>query len=477
MTLYVESEPAIIFRGLMLSESSMDVDDDEEESSSAYETSTMATSEGDLFEGEGEEDEDEQDQGEESNGERVVEYEWTPEATEGEKEDRKLSALPLLENQSESMPSSAVSFEVAQGTFPGSDSFGGEPPRRSSLRRASYSSIESVGEASDQKTNRRITISIPDDDLPGTLPSNWTSVARRTSIREVSKQPQPPSAGKSRAGLLKNLKSHISSRLSSSKDSSTSDVTLDHAASSLGRSAYNAQWGDVAAAAAVVAADTAPKQRIQFFVGDNILAFLNILNHTNPDDSPESFSIDPVNKFGYPPGEGRTNQEQRGPYSYVLATVRRVHFDEDVPYYTVVRADTSTEQRCDAAWMEPITDSDGMEAALRAAQRTGLSAEDDIESEEEFGILVTCGLRLLDVEAWCIECFKTQVVPFYQRMRAAAKEQVGHMLYGDRPFACRMRFTGVNMLVSCSFVFLFLEQVVLAFVPARMDFAFTVVAL
>jgi hypothetical protein len=111
----------------------------------------------------------------------------------------------------------------------------------------------------------------------------------------------------------------------------------------------NTQLQDAAAAAAVVALSTgvSAAKRIQFVVDDVVLVFLNILNHTNSVDPPEAFTVVPVNTYGYPSGEGHRPAEQQGPYVYVMATVKRVHFDEDVPYYTVVRADTGAEQRAD----------------------------------------------------------------------------------------------------------------------------------
>ena len=54
-----------------------------------------------------------------------------------------------------------------------------------------------------------------------------------------------------------------------------------------------------------------------------------------------------VNRYGFPPGEGTTAEEQNGPYSFVMATVQTVHFDEFAEYYTVKRADSGAEQRAD----------------------------------------------------------------------------------------------------------------------------------
>ena len=126
--------------------------------------------------------------------------------------------------------------------------------------------------------------------------------------------------------------------------------SVDNAISSLGQ-ASNSEWENVAAAAAVVAAGMGAgsnkRSHLQFAVDDNVLVFLNILNHTNSVDPQDAFTVTPVNRFGFPPGEGKTVAQQQGPYVYVLATVRKVHFDEDVRYYTVARADTGAEQRAD----------------------------------------------------------------------------------------------------------------------------------
>ncbi len=112
----------------------------------------------------------------------------------------------------------------------------------------------------------------------------------------------------------------------------------------------NTQLDDAAAAAAVVALSTdaaASSIRKKYVVDDYVLIVLNILNITNLVDPPDTFTVKPVNKFGFPPGEGNTSREQEGPYVFVMALVKRVHFDEDVPYYTVTRADTGTEQRAE----------------------------------------------------------------------------------------------------------------------------------
>ena len=90
------------------------------------------------------------------------------------------------------------------------------------------------------------------------------------------------------------------------------------------------------------------RQIKKFAVGDTVLVLLALLNVTNVDDSKDTFTVAPVNRMGFPQGEGRTDGEKMGPYKYVLATVNHVHFDEDDRYYTIIRADTGTEQRADS---------------------------------------------------------------------------------------------------------------------------------
>jgi hypothetical protein len=55
----------------------------------------------------------------------------------------------------------------------------------------------------------------------------------------------------------------------------------------------------------------------------------------------------PVNKMGYPEGQGKTIKERKGPFMYVLCYVKSLHFWDHAIYYTVVRCDTGTSQRAD----------------------------------------------------------------------------------------------------------------------------------
>jgi class 3 adenylate cyclase len=252
----------------------------------------------------------------------------------------------------------------------------------------------------------------------------------------------------------------------------------------LGSLDTNAEWENTVAAAAIVAASAAPpanRSGKQFSQDGHVLVMLAILNITNHDDDKETFTIAPVNRYGYPEGEGKTEAQKHGPYSFVLCTVTKVHFDEDERYYTVKRADTGTEQRADPNWMESIKDDEAtVESALRAAKRTRLTEEEKNNSRErEYRGPVRV---LSDSFREVVSCLpakklKNHLVRWYTQARRRTKILLTHVLHGDKGFAFKMRVTGINFLVLCSFMYLFTEVICLAFLPARLDWAAAFVGL
>jgi len=213
-------------------------------------------------------------------------------------------------------------------------------------------------------------------------------------------------------------------------------------------------WDSVAAAAAVVRASSrAPKRsHIQFGQNDHVLVLLTLLNVTNLTDDKDGFTVDPVNSFGYPAGEGKTEAERNGPYKFVLCVVRNVHFDEDERYYTVERLDTHSEQRADPPWMEAIADETALQAALRASKRTTKTKQ--VITKEQ-----------VNDHTWYTERF----VPWVRRTRASSKRLLEDILHGKGDYVVRLRFTGINLLVLCSLVFLFLDTISLAFLASSSD--------
>ena len=191
-------------------------------------------------------------------------------------------------------------------------------------------------------------------------------------------------------------------------------------------------------------------------------------------------TIEPVNKYGYPKGKGYNELQKKGPHVYVLATVKKVHFDETARYYTVERADTNTEQRADTEWMERIMQgSEGEKAAQKAATMTRdrmirkqkLKAERG-RSYKNYPLLLCysiskCFHKIIGSKLQCCWHYTTFV----------AVQQSRQFLYGGKPYACTIQCTGINFLVACSFIFVFIDQVRLAWIPVESDKAILVLAI
>jgi hypothetical protein len=270
-----------------------------------------------------------------------------------------------------------------------------------------------------------------------------------------------------------------------------------------------AAWDSVAAAAAVVAASASPHpNRPQFGVGDRVLCLLKLLNVTAAtsqaaadygdqygsnrerfvdedgdydDDDARPWlarqqiqspfddmlvTTDPVNKYGYPAGEGFTDEERRGPYSYVLCTVERVNFEEDERYYTVCRADTKTSQRAESAWMEPIAKKGpALEAAERAASRNRKALENPLSAD-------FAALRVF------YQLHRpNRYIAIWRNYRARTKLFLNNLLHGNSGFACRFNISGINFLVLAHILYLFVDVMTLAFLPASCDHGMAILGL
>jgi hypothetical protein len=250
------------------------------------------------------------------------------------------------------------------------------------------------------------------------------------------------------------------------------DRLASAAAASGAGSQDNSDWESVVAAAAVVAASTQSnkeRKHVQFGQDDHVLVLLTLLNITNRTDDATLFTIDPVNCYGYPFGEGKTDAERQGPHSFVLCTVKKVHFDEDERYYTVRRADTGAEQRADPQWMEAIRGGhEGKEAAWRAAKRSKQTQEVIPKTEHH-------GFHLFDFMSCPVMLVRNKLIPFYKSSRSSAKVLLENILWGREGYGCRFRVSCVNFFVLCSFIYMFIEPFTIAFLPASLDFASAVV--
>lgn len=99
--------------------------------------------------------------------------------------------------------------------------------------------------------------------------------------------------------------------------------------------------GDPEESAAALAKRTRVSTLRRYGKGDYVL----ISNHDLSDTS-----LQLVNVHGFAEwdaGEALTADEERGPFVYLLAQVKSLHFTENLPYYTVTRMDNGEEQRSD----------------------------------------------------------------------------------------------------------------------------------
>eukprot|EP00956_Cyclotella_meneghiniana_P042439 scaffold248464_cov119-Cyclotella_meneghiniana.AAC.1 len=157
--------------------------------------------------------------------------------------------------------------------------------------------------------------------------------------------------------------------------------------------------------------------------GDHVL----ITNHDLPDSS-----LKLVNLHGFAEwdaGEALTSEEGRGPYSYLLAEVKNIHFQENLPYYTVTRIDTGEDQRADVDCMEPITNERNIEAAKRAASKR---QRGNPGIDRYKGIKTRLYRRL------------NKLGNRRKRIQMRIKKQLDACLNGNRPYSCTCRFTGIN---------------------------------
>ena len=67
------------------------------------------------------------------------------------------------------------------------------------------------------------------------------------------------------------------------------------------------------------------------------------------------------------------------------------------------------------------------------------------------------------------ELGRYRAVTRYRAARLGAKVRLARLLYGDDPFSCTPRFSGVNFLVLCSAYYMFIDNLRLASFPAEAD--------
>ena len=284
-----------------------------------------------------------------------------------------------------------------------------------------------------------------------TLPSHRYFRKRSSATADSTSTHQSRFA--SISGILPSFPSFLSKGTSRGDSSGHSEVQLSRL-TSVGE-----------ADAPTTATSDAPRVYRRYRVGDTCL----VSNH-------QSQFARLVNRYGYPPGEGFTPEEQRGPYVYVLATVTKVHFEEDAEYYTVKRADTNVSQRADDEWMEPLRTPQGEAAARRAATEAakGSTNEQDLDQNRESGQsthvpLYSIATPLIWLLNWFHHIVATRFFKWLEDGKHVAQKNGRLFLNGKAPYSWSAQFTMVNFLVLCSTWYMFSDQIRLAFCPPSAD--------
>ena len=191
----------------------------------------------------------------------------------------------------------------------------------------------------------------------------------------------------------------------------------------------------------------------------------------------------PVNKFGFPPGFGRTEDERSGPYLYVACAIKSVQRTSTASSLTSrsssERSDLITIERCDTEIVYTLRSNKGLHVlknglAIRVAIAAARQGSVDPSSNERYSrksFSRQQTLKHMKATWWKnVKQFMTgSVVPFIGRSIALTKVLFTTLMRGMRPFSCKIRITGINLLVLCSTLFLFLQIVQLGWGSPEMD--------
>ena len=259
-----------------------------------------------------------------------------------------------------------------------------------------------------------------------------------------------------------------------------------------------------------------------------VLVNLELLNSIRNDttvssSSPKPAKAIPVNRFGFPSGYGRGKDERSGPYLYVACAYknsRRLSFElmdmsgsfrsnstktnNHNGYVTVERCDTGEWATIRSDWeTHVLEDSVAIRSALLAAKlrrrnnntkQDGSEASFDkdqrVEFEKALGVAAshhhppphgmeeetnnTSSNNPKTNAFWWIiihlvAAVHIRVSPWLNRAVATAKHFATQLIQGKRPFSLKVRITGINIVVTCSIMFLFLQVFTLGWIPPEYD--------
>ncbi|KAL3801831.1 hypothetical protein HJC23_001227 [Cyclotella cryptica] len=334
----------------------------------------------------------------------------------------------------------------------------GNSSHHGSLRSSDSGDVESGENESDsgQRRLRHVDSTSLNADMIDELGESDVDGSEQEGIRTM-----PHHRARSRAGS----QSSVGSSNSDSQRSAQGSLNFlrlftGHHASKEGNSDIPSTL-ETAATAAAARRQTRITAFRRYAVGDHVL----ISNH-DLHDSPKL-----VNAKGFAEwdaAEATTSDERRGPYIYVLAKVKSVHFEEDAQYYTVTRLDNGEDQRADVEYMEPITNQRNIDAAKRALQKGRAHSNSCSTTHVK-------SRRSLAVKAR-LSRWMQQIRKAWKYLERKSKKQIDACLSGNKPYSFTCRFTGVNLLVICSIWLLYIDQLRSAFAPHSMDYELAVVS-
>ena len=187
-----------------------------------------------------------------------------------------------------------------------------------------------------------------------------------------------------------------------------------------------------------------------------------------------------LNKYGYPKGEGKESLEKKGPYLYVLCTIKLAHYEENEVFWTVVREDNGFETRGDVSEMTPIPTQEGLKAAQNAAALSrAIASGRSIRSDDENGggphqtknkeTLFSRTTNCLCVTC-CLPFFCTyQCLGLVKESAAYKRFMHGVRMFLDGNYRISFRVTSVNLIVLVSIWYLFIDDIRLAFLHPSVD--------
>ena len=200
---------------------------------------------------------------------------------------------------------------------------------------------------------------------------------------------------------------------------------------------------------------------------------------SNESDDTELYLL---NKYGFPDGEGNYPFERKGPYLYVLCTIKQVHYEENEVFWTVMREDNGQDMRGDAGFMAPIHTDEGLNAAQKAAAFSRAIAissypNEDIDGDWErdqnqtgkkrsiFSCMLNC----------CCMCCCFPFYCFYQCLRRIKQTEAyaGMLRHAknvlDGVYMISFRITSVNVIAFFLLWYLFIDDIKLAFLAPSVD--------